>query len=372
MVWEGRVVLVLLLLEVVVGEHRIRLEQAYNLQERPTSGPPCTSGSECPLRPPLLIRASINLRNILEVSEKEQLVSLETTLRLFWKDPRIQPLAQHLDSQDSIGSYLTLNPSKADIIWMPDVFIDQAKAIRVPTFYTRPASLRIYQDSTVRYSSRINFDVACSMEFHRFPVDEQYCQVRFESFGFTNKQIRLEWMEPHHSNVNSNISLAQFSFRVSLMDAYSTDYYDISYPGLIMKLHLTRQLTYHIVQTYLPSTVFVVIAWLSLFVPPESVPGRVGMGMTTLLTLTAMFSAVRQNVPRVSYVSLLDIWMLVCMIFVFACILEFIVVTTHLRAGRKARGDQIETVSKYVIPATFLLFNLVYWPAVLIKYVDDK
>ena len=30
-------------------------------------------------------RASINLRNILDVSEKEQLVSMETTLRLFWK-----------------------------------------------------------------------------------------------------------------------------------------------------------------------------------------------------------------------------------------------------------------------------------------------
>ena len=32
-----------------------------------------------------LQRASINLRNILDVSEKEQLVSMETTLRLFWK-----------------------------------------------------------------------------------------------------------------------------------------------------------------------------------------------------------------------------------------------------------------------------------------------
>ena len=30
-------------------------------------------------------QASINLRNILEVREKEQLVSLETTLRLYWK-----------------------------------------------------------------------------------------------------------------------------------------------------------------------------------------------------------------------------------------------------------------------------------------------
>ena len=85
----------------------------------------------------------------------------------------------------------------------------------------------------------------------RFPVDEQYCQVKFESFGFTNKQvwmleplikyvsllvlpmnpvvylqttlknkrsqlysekfqIQFEWMDLSQSNVNTNISLAQF------------------------------------------------------------------------------------------------------------------------------------------------------------------
>jgi len=137
------------------------------------------------------------------------------------------------------------------------------------------------------------------------------------------------------------------------------------------QLHLTRKLTYHLVQTYIPSTVFVVIAWLSLFVPPESVPGRVGMGMTTLLTLTAMFSSVRQNVPRVSYISLLDIWMLVCMIFVFTCILEFIVVTAHIRSGKKNRGEMVESVSKIVIPILFVTFNAIYWPIVLIKYVDN-
>ena len=60
----------------------------------------------------------------------------------------------------------------------------------------------------------------------------------------------------------------------------------------MFQLHLTRQIGYHVVQTYIPSTVFVVLGWLSLFIPPESVPGRVGMGMTTLLTLTAMFSSV--------------------------------------------------------------------------------
>ena len=59
-----------------------------------------------------------------------------------------------MDSEDSLGPYLTLNPSRADKFWMPDVFIDQAKALRTPTYYTKPASLRVYNDSTIRYSSR--------------------------------------------------------------------------------------------------------------------------------------------------------------------------------------------------------------------------
>ena len=132
-----------------------------------------------------------------------------------------------------MGPYFTLNPSHASRFWMPDVFIDQAKALRSPTYYTKPASLRVYNDSTIRYSSRseinyditllihcthglslhlllfipqiinnlhltiikrliltrINYDVACNMDFHKFPVDEQYCEVKFESFGFSNRQV---------------------------------------------------------------------------------------------------------------------------------------------------------------------------------------
>ena len=46
----------------------------------------------------------------------------------------------------------------------------------------------------------------------------------------------MKWMGASHNNVNANISLAQFSFNVQLMDSYSTDYYEIAYPGLIMRV----------------------------------------------------------------------------------------------------------------------------------------
>ena len=48
-------------------------------------------------------------------------------------------------------------------------------------------------------------------------------------------------MDSSQNNVNKNISLAQFSFNVHLMDSYSTDYYELSYPGLIMRVKWSSQ-----------------------------------------------------------------------------------------------------------------------------------
>ena len=115
----------------------------------------------------LEVEASINLSNILGVLEKQQLISLETSLRLYWQDTRVKAVERFLHGQDMHGSYLTLHPNLAEKFWMPDIFIDKAKTIRRPMFFIRPAYLRLYNNSLVKYSSRINFDVACPMDFRR-------------------------------------------------------------------------------------------------------------------------------------------------------------------------------------------------------------
>ena len=116
------------------------------------------------------------------------------------------------------------------------------------------------------------------------------------------------------------------------------------YPGVIMTIVLRRKINYHLLQTYLPSGIFfqlnlfydkltglfVIVSWLSLFIPPESIPGRVAMAMTTLLTLAAMFGGVRQNTPMVSYVSALDIWMCGCIVFVFFTLLEYVIILWYV------------------------------------------
>jgi hypothetical protein len=84
-----------------------------------------------------------------------------------------------------------------------------------------------------------------------------------------------------------------------------------SYSRVTMQLVLVRKITYHLFRTYLPSGLFVIIGWFSLFIPLDHVPGRVTMGMTTLLTLAAMFGAIATTTPRVSYSSKLDVWFVI-------------------------------------------------------------
>ncbi len=87
----------------------------------------------------------------------------------------------------------------------------------------------------------MNFDVACGMDFHKFPVDKQLCEINFESFGHTSKQLTFHWRKDL-STVNPNITLTQFEMRIVLEDTYETDYYDLSYPGNFLNTFFTNQM----------------------------------------------------------------------------------------------------------------------------------
>ena len=82
-----------------------------------------------------------------------------------------------------------------------------------------------------------------------------------------------------------------------------------------------------------------------MYIPPDSVAGRVAIGMTTIMTMTTMFGGVRESVPKVSYITLLDIWMVMCIFFIFLVLIEFAVVTSLIRRHQKPTAEKIEGTS---------------------------
>jgi len=68
---------------------------------------------------------------------------------------------------------------------------------------------------------------------------------------------------------------------------------EANYSSLRFKMSVRRKLSYHVVQTYVPSVLLVLITWLCFILPDSMIEARIGISMTTLLTLTAMFSSIR-------------------------------------------------------------------------------
>ena len=81
----------------------------------------------------------------------------------------------------------------------------------------KPAYLRVYNDSMLKYSARVNYDVACPMHFEKYPVDIQRCNVSFESWGHTNHYIMLSWLYEKRK-FSKSIALAQFGLDLHFIE----------------------------------------------------------------------------------------------------------------------------------------------------------
>lgn len=83
---------------------------------------------------------------------------------------------------------------------------------------------------------------------------------------------------------------------------------------------------FYILHIYCPCSLTVLVSWLSFWLNIDAVPARTSLGVLTVLTVTSQTSAAVSALPKVSYVKAIDIWMAVCLIFVFLALLEYALV----------------------------------------------
>ena len=66
----------------------------------------------------------------MNVDEPSQLISVETSLRMTWKDPRLNVTINDALSDD----FVLFGPDVMKYIWVPDVYIDGIQELRSPAY----------------------------------------------------------------------------------------------------------------------------------------------------------------------------------------------------------------------------------------------
>ncbi|KPP78325.1 glycine receptor subunit alpha-2-like [Scleropages formosus] len=281
-----------------------------------------TSGYDARIRPnfkgpPVNVTCNIFINSFGSIAETTMDYRVNIFLRQQWNDPRLAYSEYPDDSLD-------LDPSMLDSIWKPDLFFANEKGANFHDVTTDNKLLRIFKNGNVLYSIRLTLILSCPMDLKNFPMDVQTCTMQLESFGYTMNDLIFEWLPEGPVQVAEGLTLPQFILKDEKELGYCTKHYNTGkFTCIEVKFHLERQMGYYLIQMYIPSLLIVILSWVSFWINMDAAPARVALGITTVLTMTTQSSGSRASLPKVSYVKAIDIWMAVCLLFVFAALLEY-------------------------------------------------
>uniref|UniRef100_A0A8C1LLP9 Glycine receptor, alpha 3 n=1 Tax=Cyprinus carpio TaxID=7962 RepID=A0A8C1LLP9_CYPCA len=317
-----------------------------------------TSGYDARIRPnfkgpPVNVSCNIFINSFGSIAETTMDYRVNIFLRQQWNDPRLAYSEYPDDSLD-------LDPSMLDSIWKPDLFFANEKGAHFHEVTTDNKLLRIFKNGNVLYSIRLTLTLSCPMDLKNFPMDVQTCIMQLESFGYTMNDLIFEWQEKGPVQFAEGLTLPQFILKDDSDLRYCTKHYNTGkFTCIEVRFHLERQMGYYLIQMYIPSLLIVILSWVSFWINMDAAPARVALGITTVLTMTTQSSGSRTSLPKVSYVKAIDIWMAVCLLFVFSALLEYAAVNfvsrqhKELLRFRRKRKNARALIASLSVPFPF-------------------
>ncbi|XP_021348248.1 glycine receptor subunit alpha-3-like isoform X2 [Mizuhopecten yessoensis] len=341
---------------------------------------------------PITSAVQLYILSIDSISDSTMDFGMSMFIRQRWNDNRL--------TYTAFGGLknLELDTKMIDSIWVPDLYIVNEKKAYFHVVTVPNKLMHIYPNGDVFYSMRVSGRFACNMHLHKYPLDEQRCSLRLESYGYSVETLLLRWNDLPVEK-SPKLSLPQFEMGEITDHICDVTYAGVNYTCISMSVKLSRNYGYYIIQVFIPSILIVLLSWVSFWLNIDAVPARISLGLLTVLTMTTQSSGARATLPRVSYVKAIDVWMSMCLIFVFSALIEFAYVNVLARveqrrrqtiksrgqppddengkteedsppqkkgkffkdAIRRERARNVDKLARIIFPLIFGIFNLCFW-----------
>ncbi|TWW55347.1 glycine receptor, beta b [Takifugu rubripes] len=291
---------------------------------------------------PVEDRVNIFINSFGSIQETTMDYRVNIFLRQRWNDPRLKL------PPDFKSDSLTVDPKMFKCLWKPDLFFANEKSANFHDVTQENILLFIFRNGDVLISMRLSVTLSCPLDLTLFPMDTQRCKMQLESFGYTTDDLQFMWQTGDPVQMDE-IALPQFDIRQEDIDyGNCTKYYAGTgyYTCVEVIFTLRRQVGFYMMGVYAPTLLIVVLSWLSFWINPDASAARVPLGILSVLSLSSECTSLASELPKVSYVKAIDIWLIACLLFGFASLVEYAVVQVMLNSPKRIEDEKAKIASR--------------------------
>ena len=292
---------------------------------------------------PTKVFVGLYVLDISKINDVDQSMTADFALRVRWRDPRLatdKPGVRTFEVQD---------------IWTPRLTVVNSRRL----WKTWPDTVDVDQDGNVQFRQRFFGTLTARLDLHDFPFDRNTVMIELLTAGATPDEVELV-LDESVTGRASDFSLVDAAIGPGTVTT-GTYFFapgNVDLPSLTYSFEVRRYAAYYLWKIILPLTIIVFMSWLVFWIDPAQFGPQMGLAATSVLTLIAYRFLLGSLIPRVSYLTRLDIFIMGATVLVFLGMVEA-VVSARIAERNEQGARRLNRLARVGFPAAFIVVTYV-------------
>jgi len=294
-----------------------------------------------PANGPLKVYVTIFIIDVDEISGASQSFDANIHLQCRWRDERLA----HKGPKSIVRA--------VDEIWNPEIQVINQQKI----WLTLPRIVKISPEGEVLYHQRAWGSFSQPLKLKDFPFDRQEFSIQLATIDYTPDEIEFVQDKNDESGMAQDLSVADWEITGYSAEPrpYKPSPGTSPMAGFAFSFEAERKVGYFIIKVIIPLILIVAMSWVVFWIDPIESGTQISVAITTMLTLIAYRFAIDTDLPKVSYLTRMDFFILISTVLVYASLIEVVVTSTFAKDGKIARARTIDLWMRWVFPSLFAL-----------------
>jgi len=297
---------------------------------------------------PTKVKVGIYILDIRSVDDLRQAFTADFFLMMSWKDPRLA-----LDPSTEPGPPRLF---KMEEIWNP--FMGILNELNLDRFYED--ILRVDDQGTVEYYQRLQGELTTPLHLKDFPLDSQVLKIKIISMHYAPEEVEFI-MDENRTGHRGTYSIPGWDYFDQIAEV-TTEHIEIQDRDVVridFTTEVKRHIGYYIIKAILPLVLVIFMAWAVFFIPPTSLGPQIGVPTSSIFALFMFMHRIGSLLPRISYLTRMDRFILGSIALVFLTLGESILTSILALHDKQELAKKIDRWARIIYLGLFLIVLII-------------